>query len=218
MGKRTSAVEDKSGSVQQSSPQSNAAKRSQTKKNSLPQKISKKAQESAQLDIGQRIYRAMGAVIGNIKIGNVDPASELKSQRKFHLSIEVNLDLTTGQFEFVEMAVEPVRKNASSTPEKPPKKSKKASQKFKLNPPKLSTSRSNTHNDEVADRTRERIIAILASIEELPLQMVDRIELIQSRSLEMFGSKISNNTLYKSAYKPLWQKTDAVKSETDLPR
>ncbi len=47
--------------------------------------------------------------------------------------------------------------------------------------------------------------------------MVDRIELIQSRSLEMFGSKISNNTLYKSAYKPLWQKTDAVKSETDLP-
>lgn len=218
MGKRTSAVEDKSGSVQQSSPQSNAANRSQTKKNSLPQKISKKAQESAQLDIGQRIYRAMGSVIGNIKIGNVDPASELKSQRKFHLSIEVNLDLTTGQFEFVEMAVEPVRKNARSTPEKPPTTSKKAPQKFKLNPPKLSTSRANTHNDEVADRTRERIIAILASIEELPLQMVDRIELIQSRSLEMFGSKISNNTLYKSAYKPLWQKTDAVKSETDLPR
>lgn len=218
MGKRTSAVEDKSELVQQSPPQSNAANRSQTKKNPLPQKISKKAQESAQLDIGQRIYRAMGAVIGNIKIGNVDPASELKSQRKFHLSIEVNLDLTTGQFEFVEMAVEPVRKNVKATPEKPPKKSKKAPQKFKLNPPKLSTSRSNTHNDEVADRTRERIIAILASIEELPLQMVDRIELIQSRSLEMFGSKISNNTLYKSAYKPLWQKTDSVKSETDLPR
>lgn len=218
MGKRTSAVEDKSGSVQQSPPQSNAAKRLQTKKNSLPQKISKQAQESAQLDIGQRIYRAMGSVIGNIKIGNVDPASELKSERKFHLSIEVNLDLTTGQFEFVEMAVEPVRKNAKATPEKLPKKSKKAPQKFKLNPPKLSTSRSNTHNDEVADRTRERIIAILASIEELPLQMVDRIELIQSRSLEMFGSKISNNTLYKSAYKPLWQKTDSIKSETDLPR
>jgi hypothetical protein len=218
MGKRTSAVEDKSGSVRQSPPQSNAAKRSQAKKNPLPQKISKKAQESAQLDIGQRIYRAMGSVIGNIKIGNVDPASELKSERKFHLSIEVNLDLTTGEFEFVEMAVEPVRKNAKATPEETPKKSKKAPQKFKLNPPKLSTSRSNTHNDEVADRTRERIIAILASIEELPLQMVDRIELIQSISLEMFGSKISNNTLYKSAYKPLWQKTDTVKSETDLPR
>jgi hypothetical protein len=218
MGKRTSAVEDKSGSVRQSPPQSNPAKRSQAKKNPLPQKISKKAQESAQLDIGQRIYRAMGSVIGNIKIGNVDPASELKSERKFHLSIEVNLDLTTGQLEFVEMAVEPVRKNSKATPEKPPKKSKKAPQKFKLNPPKLSTSRANSHNDEVADRTRDRIIAILASIEELPLQMVDRIELIQSRSLEMFGSKISNNTLYKSAYKPLWQKTDSVKSETDLPR
>lgn len=212
------AIEDKSESVQQSLPQSNAAKRSQTKKNPLPQKISKKAQESAQLDIGQRIYRAMGSVIGNIKIGNVDPASELKSERKFHLSIEVNLDLTTGQFEFVEMAVEPVRKNSKATPEKPPKKSKKAPQKFKLNPPKLSASKSNSHNDEVADRTRERIIAILATIEELPLQMVDRIELIQAKSLEMFGSKISNNTLYKSAYKPLWQKTDSVKSETDLPR
>jgi hypothetical protein len=211
------AIEDKSESVRQPPPQSNVAKRSQTKKNLPPQKISRKAQESAQLDIGQRIYRAMGSVIGNIKIGNVDPASEHKSERKFHVSIEVNLDLTTGQFEFVEMAVEPVRKNSKATPEQPPKKSKKAPQKFKLNPPKLSTSRSNTHNDEVADRTRDRIIAILASIEELPLQMVDRIELIQSRSLEMFGSKISNNTLYKSAYKPLWQKTDSVKSETDLP-
>ena len=217
MRTEATAIEDNSESIQQSPPQSNPAKGSQTKKNSLPQKISRKAQESAQLDIGQRIYRAMGSVIGNIKIGNVDPASELKSERKFHLSIEVNLDLTTGQFEFVEMAVEPVRKNAKATPEKPPKKSKKAPQKFKLNPPKLSTSRSNTHNDEVADRTRERIIAILASIEELPPQMVDRIELIQSRSLEMFGAKISNNTLYKSVYKPLWQKTDAVKLETDLP-
>jgi hypothetical protein len=211
MRTEATAIEDKSESVQQSPPQSNSAK------NSLPQKISRKAQESAQLDIGQRIYRAMGSVIGNIKIGNVDPASELKSERKFHLSIEVNLDLTTGEFEFVEMAVEPVRKNAKATPEKPPKKSKKAPQKFKLNPPKLSTSRSNSHNDEVADRTRDRIIAILASIEELPPQMVDRIELIQSRSLEMFGAKISNNTLYKSVYKPLWQKTDSVKSETDLP-
>ncbi len=212
------SFEDKPAPVPQSLPQSNPANRSQTKKNLSPQKISRKAQESAQLDIGQRIYRAMGSVVGNIKIGNVDPASELKSQRKFHLSIEVNLDLITGKFEFVEMAVEPVRKNAKATPEETPKKSKKAPQKFKLNPPKLSTSRSNTHNDEVADRTRERIIAILASIEELPLQMVDRIELIQSKSLEMFGSKISNNTLYKSAYKPLWQKTDSVKSETDLPR
>jgi hypothetical protein len=217
MRTEATAIEDKSESIQQSSLQSNAANRSQTKSNSLPHKISKKAQESAQLDIGQRIYRAMGSVIGNIKIGNVDPASELKSERKFHLSIEVNLDLTTGEFEFVEMAVEPVRKNAKATPEKPPKKSKKAPQKFKLNPPKLSTSRSNTHNDEVADRTRDRIIAILASIEELPPQMVDRIELIQAKSLEMFGAKISNNTLYKSVYKPLWQKTDSVKSETDLP-
>jgi hypothetical protein len=211
MRTEATAIEDKSESVQQSPPQSNPAKRS------LPQKISRKAQESAQLDIGQRIYRAMGSAIGNIKIGNVDPASELKSERKFHLSIEVNLDLTTGEFEFVEMAVEPVRKNSKTTPEKPPKKSKKAPQKFKLNPPKLSARRSNTHNDEVADRTRERIIAILATIEELPPQMVDRIELIQSRSVEMFGSKISNNTLYKSAYKPLWQKTDSVKLETDLP-
>jgi hypothetical protein len=217
MRTEATAIEDKSESIQQSSPQSNPEKHSQTKKNSLPQKISRKAQESAQLDIGQRIYRAMGSVIGNIKIGNVDPASELKSERKFHLSIEVNLDLTTGELEFVEMAVEPVRKNARATSEKPPKKSKKAPQKFKLNPPKLSTSRSNSHNDEVADRTRESIIAILASIEELPPQMVDRIELIQSRSLEMFGSKISNNTLYKSAYKPLWQKTDSVKLETNLP-
>lgn len=217
MGKRTSAVEDKSESVRQSPPQSNAANRSQKQKNPLPQKISRNAQESAQLDIGQRIYRAMGSVIGNIKIGNVDPTSELKPERKFHLSIEVNLDLTTGQFEFVEMAVEPVRKNAKSAQKTPPKKSKKSPQKFKLNSPKPSTG-SNAHNDEVADRTRERIIAILASIEELPLQMMDRIELIQSRSLEMFGSKISINTLYKSAYKPLWQKTDSVKSETDLHR
>jgi hypothetical protein len=218
MRTEATAIEDKSASVQPSPPQSNPANRSQTQKNSLPQKTSKKAKESAQLDLGQRIYRAMGSVIGNIKIGNVDPASELKSKRKFHLSIEVNLDLTTGELEFVEMAVEPVRKNAKATPEKPPKKSKKAPQKFKLNPPKLSTSRSNSHNDEVADRTRDRIIAILASIEELPLQMVDRIELIQAKSLEMFGAKISNNTLYKSIYKPLWQKTDSVKSETDLPR
>ena len=217
MGNQTSTIEDKSESVQQSPPQSSATKRSQTKKNSLTQKISKKAQESAQLDIGQRIYRAMGSAIGNIKIGNVAPSSELKSERKFHLSIEVNLDLTTGQFEFVELAVEPVRKNSKATPEKPPKKSKKAPQKFKLNPPKLSNSRSNSHNDEVADRTRERILAILASIEELPPQIVNRIELIQSKSLEMFGSKISKNTLYKSAYKPLWQKTDLVKSETDPP-
>jgi hypothetical protein len=216
LGRRQS-FQDKSESVPQSPPQSNVMNGSQTKQTPLPQKISKKAKESAQLDLGQRIYRAMGSAIGNIKIGNVDPGSELKSQRKFHLSIEVNLDLTTGQFEFVEMAVEPVRKNAKTTPEKPPTKSKKAPQKFKLNPPKLSTSRSNTHNDEVADRTRDRIIAILASIEELPPQMVDRIELIQSRSVEMFGAKISNNTLYKSVYKPLWQKIDSVKSETDFP-
>jgi hypothetical protein len=217
MGNQTSTIEGNSGVEQQSPCQSNPPKRSQKKKNSLPQKISKKAQESAQLDIGQRIYRAMGSVIGNIKIGNVDPASELKSERKFHLSIEVNLDLITGQFEFVELAVEPVRKNAKATPENPPQKSKKAPQKFKLNPPKLSASRANSHNDEVADRTRERIIAILASIEELPLQMVDRIALIQAKSLEMFGVKISNNTLYKSMYKPLWQQTDSAKSETDLP-
>jgi hypothetical protein len=41
----------------------------------------------------------MGSVIGNIKVSKVDPSSEFKSQRKFHLSIEVNLDLTSNHCE-----------------------------------------------------------------------------------------------------------------------
>ena len=213
MGIEVTVIEDKSESTQQSSP----TKRSQTKKNLLPQKVSKKARESAQLDIGQRIYRAMGSVIGSIKVGKVNSATELNSQRKFHLSIEVNFDLTTGQFEFVELAVESVRRSSRSTPANPPKKSKKAPQKFNLNPPRVSKNRANSHNDELANITRERLLTILASVEKLPIQMVDRIELIESKSLEMFGSKISRNTLYKSIYKPLWQKTDSAKLETDPP-
>jgi hypothetical protein len=213
------SFEDKPAPVSQSSHQSTATTYSQTQTNSRSPKISNRDRESAQLDIGKRIYRAMGSVIGDIKIGKVDPSTNIKSERKFNLSIEVNFDLITGQFEFVEMSVDPVRKNSKAVPKQPSKK--KPSQKFKLNSPKPQDQKTNLHNLATANLTRDRLIAIVADIHDMPKLITAQIELIQSKSVEMFGQKIARDTLYKAAYKPLWQNVNRVQTATleiDPPR
>jgi hypothetical protein len=63
----------------------------------------------------------------------------------------------------------------------------------------------NERNESVAKRTVEKITTVVAEIRELPSRIIDRIALIQSKCHELFGDKLSKNTLYKKEYKQLWQ-------------
>jgi hypothetical protein len=62
----------------------------------------------------------------------------------------------------------------------------------------------NEHNQKLADRTFEQLQGVVKAIGTLPCLIVERIALIQAKYQELFGAKISNNTLYKKNYLPLW--------------
>jgi hypothetical protein len=51
-------------------------------------------------------------------------------------------------------------------------------------------------------------------IGELPQKIMERIALIQNKCQELFGDRLSKNTLYKREYKDLWQLEAAIKTQT----
>jgi hypothetical protein len=74
----------------------------------------------------------------------------------------------------------------------------------------------NAHNQRTAERTLERLTAILAALVSLPRLVAERIRAIQAKSVEMFGSQIAKDTLYDKKYKPLWNGDLAVVISSDL--
>jgi hypothetical protein len=76
-----------------------------------------------------------------------------------------------------------------------------------------SSARKNERNESVARTTKNKIITILEVIGELPQKIMERIALIQNRCQELFGDRLSKNTLYKREYKELWQ----IKAENSSP-
>jgi hypothetical protein len=68
----------------------------------------------------------------------------------------------------------------------------------------IKTSR-NEHNQNIAKRTEQRLKTILSELKELPKKVGDKIKLIQAKSAELYQEIISRTTLYKKAYKQLWQ-------------
>jgi hypothetical protein len=62
----------------------------------------------------------------------------------------------------------------------------------------------NLHNQNLAERTKQRLNDILAALEQLPKKIGDRLTAIQAKCQELFGESISRNTLYRSAYKSMW--------------
>jgi hypothetical protein len=63
----------------------------------------------------------------------------------------------------------------------------------------------NEHNQNIAKRTEQRLKTILSELKELPKKIGDKIKLIQAKSAELYQEIISRTTLYKKAYKQLWQ-------------
>jgi hypothetical protein len=74
----------------------------------------------------------------------------------------------------------------------------------------------NAHNQKTAERTLERLTAILAALVSLPRLVAERIRAIQAKSVEMFGSQIAKDTLYDKKYKSLWNGDSAVIISSDL--
>jgi hypothetical protein len=72
--------------------------------------------------------------------------------------------------------------------EQPPKKKPKA--------------KSTKRRDDVLSRLRQ-VVTVLAT-QPLPSKIADIVEMIQSKSEEMFGNKFSVNTLYNYKYKAEW--------------
>jgi hypothetical protein len=71
----------------------------------------------------------------------------------------------------------------------------------RLNPNKAQI---NLHNQNLVERTKQRLNDILAALEELPQQIGERLLVIQAKCRELFGEGISRNTLYKNDYKEIW--------------
>jgi hypothetical protein len=71
----------------------------------------------------------------------------------------------------------------------------------RLNPNKAQI---NLHNQNLVERTKQRLNDILAALEELPQQIGERLIVIQAKCRELFGEGISRNTLYKNDYKEIW--------------
>ena len=71
----------------------------------------------------------------------------------------------------------------------------------RLNP---NTAQINLHNQNLVERTKQRLNDILAALEELPQQIGERLLVIQAKCRELFGEGISRNTLYKNDYKEIW--------------
>ena len=68
----------------------------------------------------------------------------------------------------------------------------------------------NEHNQKLADRTFDQLQGVVKELGTLPCLIVERITLIQAKYQELFGTKISNNTLYKKNYRPLWNDKNTV--------
>jgi hypothetical protein len=62
----------------------------------------------------------------------------------------------------------------------------------------------NLHNQNLVERTKQRLNDILAALEELPQKIGERLSVIQAKCRELFGEGISRNTLYKNDYKEMW--------------
>jgi hypothetical protein len=71
----------------------------------------------------------------------------------------------------------------------------------RLNP---NTAKINLHNQNLVERTKQRLNDILAALEELPQKIGERLIVIQAKCRELFGQGMSRNTLYQNAYKELW--------------
>jgi hypothetical protein len=72
----------------------------------------------------------------------------------------------------------------------------------------------NERNESVARTTKNKIITILETIGELPQKIMERIAIIQNKCQELFGDRLSKNTLYKREYKDLWQLEAEIKTQT----
>jgi hypothetical protein len=62
----------------------------------------------------------------------------------------------------------------------------------------------NAHNQRTAERTLDRLTAILVALGTLPRLVTERIAAIQAKSVELFAEKISRDTLYDKKYRLLW--------------
>jgi hypothetical protein len=68
----------------------------------------------------------------------------------------------------------------------------------------------NEHNQKLADLTFDQLQGVVKAIGTLPCLIVERIAVIQAKYQELFGTKISNNTLYKKNYLPLWNDKNTI--------
>jgi hypothetical protein len=68
-----------------------------------------------------------------------------------------------------------------------------------LNPARVSV---NQYNQNIAQAALERLKAVIAAMNELPAQVVRRMQAIQAKAKELFGMSISINTLNK--YRDIW--------------
>jgi hypothetical protein len=71
----------------------------------------------------------------------------------------------------------------------------------RLNP---NTAGINPYNQNLVERTKQRLNDILTALEVLPQKIGERLLVIQSKCRELFGEGISRNTLYKNDYKQIW--------------
>jgi hypothetical protein len=62
----------------------------------------------------------------------------------------------------------------------------------------------NLHNQNLVERTKQRLNDTLAALAELPEKIGERLIVIQAKCRELFGQGISRNTLYRNTYKELW--------------
>ena len=75
----------------------------------------------------------------------------------------------------------------------------------------------NEHNQKLADRTFEQLQGVVKVIGTLPCLIVERIAVIQAKYQELFGTKISNNTLYKKNYLSLWNDKNTIVTLVSSP-
>jgi hypothetical protein len=79
-------------------------------------------------------------------------------------------------------------------------------------------SQRNEHNENLIERTKQRLSQTLTALTELPRKLTDRIIAIVAKSKELFGQSISRNTLYKPAYKSIWDNSEIKATERDLAK
>jgi hypothetical protein len=74
----------------------------------------------------------------------------------------------------------------------------------------------NEHNENLSERTKQRITKAVAALTEIPIKIGDRVIAIIAKSKELFGQGISRNTLYKAEYKTIWDlnENEPINSES----